>query len=142
MRGTPWRPGRATTAAAGALFALGLLAGAPAGADPVASPHKEVFPVTCAGQTYQVVAGVGAAAQVLAGTAVLVPAAFVQVSTWVDPATGQVVTQTDAFSIGTGNRTGQQDRRVECAYDASFPDPEVGPVTVDGTVTGFLAPRG
>ena len=123
-------------------LALGLLVGAPAGADPVASPHKAVFPVACAGQTYLVVAGVGAAAQVLAGTAVLVPAAFVQVSTWTDPATGREVTQTDAFSIGQGNRTGQQDRQVTCTYDASFPDPEVGPVRVDGTVTGFLAPGG
>jgi hypothetical protein len=123
-------------------LALFLVVAAPAAADPVASPHKEVFPVTCAGQTYLVVAGRGAAAQVLDGTAVLVPAAFVQVSTWTDPATGQVVTQTDAFSIGNGNRTGQQDRLVECTYDASFPDPEVGTVTVLGTVTGFLAPGG
>jgi hypothetical protein len=128
-----------TVALALALLAAG---GAPAGADPVASPHKAVFPVACAGQTYLVVAGVGAAAQVLAGTAVLVPAAFVQVSTWTDPVTGREVTQTDAFSIGQGNRTGQQDRRVECTYRADFADPEVGTVRVDGTVTGFLAPGG
>ena len=98
-------------------------------------------PVTCGGQTYVVVGGVGAAAQVVAGTATLIPAAFVQVSSWTDPATGQTVTQTDAFSIGTGRRTGQQGDRVDCAYTADFVDPAVGTVRVTGTVTGFFTPR-
>jgi hypothetical protein len=133
---------RLAVGVAGVALALVLLGWAPAGADPVASPHKAVFPVACAGQTYEVVGGRGAAAQVLDGTAVLIPASFVQVSSWTDPTTGQVVTQTDVFSVGTGNRTGQQGDRVTCTYDASFPDPAVGTVTVLGTVTGFLAPRG
>jgi hypothetical protein len=110
-------------------------------ADPVKSTHKEVFPVSCAGQTYLVVGGRGAAAQVLESTAVLIPAAFVQVTSWVDPQTGQVVTQTDAFSVGNGNRTGQQGTQISCTYQAVFQDPEVGPITVNGTISGFLAPR-
>ncbi|HEY7036640.1 MAG TPA: hypothetical protein VH482_35260 [Thermomicrobiales bacterium] len=133
---------RAAACGVAAALALGLLLRAPAGADPVASPHKAVFPVSCAGQTYEVVAGVGAAAQILDGTAVLVPASFIQVSTWTDPATGQVVTQTDIFSVGQGHRTGQQDRLLACTYDASFDDPAVGTVAVLGTVTGFFASGG
>jgi hypothetical protein len=133
---------RGTAVGAGAALALLLLVAAPAAADPVAGTHKAVFPVACAGQTYLVVGGVGVAAQVVDGTAVLIPAAFVQVSSWVDPATGEVVTQTDAFTVGQGNRTGQQADLVDCTYHAVFQDPEVGAVTVDGTVTVFLAPRG
>jgi hypothetical protein len=129
----------------GQALALALLlwaaAGAtPAAADPVANPHKETFPVACAGQTYLVVAGPGAAAQVVESTEVLVATAFVQVTSWVDPATGQVVTVTDAFTVGGGKRAGQQDRLVDCAYAAAFSDPELGPVAVDGTVTVRLAP--
>src|SRR6476661_2780772 len=89
-------------------------------ADPVKGTHKAIFPVSCAGQTYLVVGGRGAAAQVLESTAVLIPAAFVQVSSWTDPVTGQVVTQTDAFSVGQGKRTGQQDTQISCTYQAVF----------------------
>jgi len=110
-------------------------------ADPVNGTHKEVFSVTCAGQSYHVVAGRGAPAQVLDSQAVLIPAAFVQVSSWVDPQTGQTVTQSDTFSIGNGNRTGQQGDQISCSYTAVFQDPDVGPVTVNGTIIGFFAPR-
>jgi hypothetical protein len=127
---------------AGAALALLALAGGGAAADPVNGTHKAQFPVDCAGQEYLVVGGVGAAAQVLDGTDVLIPAAFVQVGTWKDPATGEVVTQTDAFTVGNGNRTGQQGDLMDCTYHATFDDPDVGPVAVDGTVTAFLAPRG
>jgi len=121
---------------------LSVLAPEPAAADPVSNPHKSVFPVTCANQTYLVVAGPGAAAQVINGPEVLVAAAFVQVSSWTDPNTGEVVTQTDAFSVGQGQRTGQQDVQIACTYTAVFSDPELGPVTVDGTVTGTLRSGG
>jgi hypothetical protein len=108
-------------------------------ADPIQGTHKEVFPVTCSGQTLLVVGGKGAAAQVVDDQDVLIPASFVQVSSWTDPTTGQVVTQTDAFSVGQGNRTGQQDQLTTCRYTADFADPEVGTVHVDGTVRGFFA---
>jgi hypothetical protein len=132
---------------AGQALALALLlwaaAGAvPAAADPVANSHKETFPVACAGQTYLVVAGPGVAAQVVEATDLLVATAFVQVTSWVDPATGETVTVVDAFTIGNGKRAGQQDRLVDCAYQATFTDPELGPVAVDGTVTVRLAPGG
>jgi hypothetical protein len=110
-------------------------------ADPINGTHKEVFPITCAGETFLVVGGVGAPAQVVEGQEVLIPAEFVQVSSWVDPVTGETVTQTDAFSVGQGNRTGQDDQ-ITCTYTATFQDPEVGPVNVVGTVIGFIAPRG
>ncbi len=111
-------------------------------ADPVNGTHKEVFPVTCGDQTYVVVAGRGAAAQVVDSQAVLIPAEFVQVSSWVDPQSGQTVTQTDAFSVGNGKRMGQQGSQISCTYKAIFQDPDVGPVTVNGTIVGFFAPRG
>ena len=110
-------------------------------ADPVNGTHKAEFDVTCDGQTYQVVAGRGAAAQVVDSEAVLIPAAFVQVSSWTDPLTGQTVTQTDAFSVGQGDRTGQEGDQITCTYTANFQDPDVGPVTVNGLITGFFAPR-
>jgi hypothetical protein len=125
-----------------AMLTIALLFGSTASsilADPIDGTHKEVFPVTCGGATFLVVGGKGAAAQVVDGQDVLIPAAFVQVSSWEDPATGQVVTQTDAFTVGQGNRTGQQDRQITCTYTADFEDPEVGTVHVDGTVTGFFA---
>jgi len=111
-------------------------------ADPVNGTHKEIFPVTCSGQTYQVVGGRGAAAQVLDSQNVLIPAEFIQVSSWIDPATGQKVTQTDAFTVGQGNRTGQQGNQVTCTYVAVFQDPDVGPITVNGSIIGFFASRG
>ena len=55
-------------------------------------------------------------------------------------ATGEPVTVVDAFTVGQGKRAGQQDRLVDCTYEATFSDPEVGPVAVDGTVTVRLAP--
>jgi hypothetical protein len=131
---------RAAAGAAGAVVAI--LLPATTLADPINGAHRAVFPLACSGQEYLVAGGAGAAAQVVDGTAVLVPAAFVQVSRRVDPATGEVVTQTDAFGIGNGKRTGQQEDLVACTYHARFGDPEVGTVTVDGTVTAFLAPRG
>jgi hypothetical protein len=126
-----------------ALVAIALLTvtHAPALADPINGTHKEVFPITCDGQTYLVVGGRGAPAQVVDSQAVLIPAAFVQESSWIDLQTGQKVTQIDAFSIGQGNRTGQQGEQITCTYTAVFQDPEVGPVTVNGEVTGFFAPR-
>jgi hypothetical protein len=126
----------------GVVLVLAILLISPASgalADPTNGTHKEVFPVTCAGTTYQVVGGKGAAAQVDDSQDVLVPAAFVQVSSWTDPATGEPVSQVDAFSVGQGNRTGQQDRQITCTYTARFVDPEVGVVLVHGTVTGFFA---
>ena len=134
-----------TVCRAGQSLALALLLWATAGggraaADPVANSHKETFPVACAGQTYLVVAGPGAAAQAVDATDVLVATAFVQVSSWVDPATEETVTVVDAFSVGNGKRAGQQDRLVACTYEAAFSDPELGPVAVHGTVTVRLAP--
>src|SRR5215208_1831897 len=74
------------------VLVLLLLTASPTAADPIKGTHKEVFPVTCAGQTYEVAAGRGVAAQVVGDTSVLIPAEFVQVSSWVDPATGELVT--------------------------------------------------
>jgi len=128
-----------------AIAVIALLLGnwaSPARADPINGTHKEVFPVTCAGETLFVVGGVGAPAQVVDGQDVLIPASFVQVSSWRDPATGEVVTQIDIFSIGQGNRTGQQADQITCTYTATFRDPAVGPVKVKGTVTGFFASGG
>jgi hypothetical protein len=112
----------------------------PARADPINGTHKEVFPITCEGETFLVVGGVGAPAQVVDGQDVLIPAVFVQESSWTDPQTGEVVTQIDAFSVGQGKRTGQQDDQITCTYTATFQDPEVGAVMVKGSVTGFFAP--
>jgi hypothetical protein len=114
----------------------------PARADPIGGTHKEVFPVTCAGETFLVVGGVGAPAQVVDGQEVLIPASFIQESSWIDPETGELVTQIDIFSVGQGNRTGQQNDQITCTYSATFQDPEVGPVMVNGTVLGFFAPSG
>ena len=137
----PTLPARLVGPALALALLLGAAAGiAPVAADPLANPHKEAFPVICAGQTYLVVGGPGAAAQVVESTDVLVATAFVQVSSWTDPATGEPVTVVDAFTVGQGQRTGQQDRLVDCRYRATFDDPEVGPVAVDGTVTVRLAP--
>jgi hypothetical protein len=124
-------------------LALGLVSTAPSVlADPINGTHKEVFPITCSGETFQVVGGRGAPAQVVDSQEVFVPASFVQVSSWTDPVTNEIVTQTDAFSVGQGKRTGQQDDQITCTYTATFEDPVVGPVHVDGSVTGFFAPRG
>ena len=129
----------------GVVLVLAILVMGPASgalADPTNGTHKERFPVTCAGTTYQVVGGKGAAAQVEDSQDVLVPAAFVQVSSWTDPDTGEPVNQVDAFTVGQGNRTGQQGRLITCTYTATFDDPEVGAVMVNGTVKGFFASGG
>ena len=45
------------------------------------------------------------------------------------------------FSIGQGQRKGQQDSLTTCDTTITFQDPELGPVTVDFTFTGFFTPR-
>ncbi len=97
--------------------------------------------MTCAVQTYRNVGGRGTVAQVVDGTAVVVPAASVQVRHRVAQVSGEVVTQADASSVGNGERTGQREDLVHCTYDAAFQDPSVDTMTVEGTVTAVMAPR-
>jgi len=121
-----------------ALLALGA---GPAAADPVNAPGAEPFDVVCAGQTYTIVAG-GGPGHVLGSTANLIPAAFVETVTFVDPETGQTVTETFAFGIGRGKRTGQQDVLETCTFALEFEDEFGNPVSVEGAVTLFVTPRG
>ena len=45
------------------------------------------------------------------------------------------------FSIGQGEKKGLQGSLTTCDTTITFQDPEVGPVTVDFTFTGFFTPR-
>ena len=129
---------RRTTIAAilAAVFLLALRVG-PVAADPVNNPNAEFITLTCGGESVALVAGGGEAAQLVDGTGVVIPATFRVVGTFVDPDTGEAVPVDDAFSIGRGQRTGQQDVLETC----TFPIVEDG-FTGTGTVTLFRTPRG
>jgi hypothetical protein len=61
--------------------------------------------------------------------------------TYTDPQTGEV-TQPFDLPIGNGSKAGVQEDLISCTTPHIVQDPELGTLTVDLTLTGFLTPRG
>lgn len=112
-----------------------------AAADPVNSPQHEILPVTCNGQTYQVVVGPGLSAHILGTNRNIIPVSFTFTAT--DPQTGEVLFS-ETEPIGKGKKKGLQRDLITCTA-GPFTEfvPEFGQnVTFVIEVQAFLTPRG
>jgi hypothetical protein len=124
-----------------AVLVLGILAGAAwiqgAAADPVGAKESFSFPVTCDGQSVQIVVngnGRFGAAHVVGSTAVFVPETL-NVTFQFTPTTGGP-TQTETSTESKHNLHGDV---VTCSFDVTQTMPE-GTFRLFGTATGFFTP--
>ena len=126
-----------------AAMALALMvASGVAFADPVNSPKAPIVTLDCDnGEEVKVTFLLNSSAifNVVDTTGNFVLTRVEGTATFTDPETGEV--EEFEFSIGQGQRKGQQDSLTTCDTTITFQDPELGPVTVDFTFTGFFTPR-
>lgn len=134
------------------LAALALV-GPPADADPVRSKNAFTIPVTCDGQTFQVVVngnGRFTPAHVVGTNQNFVPVSFGQTTFTVRNSQGQViVSETEPPETKGRGRAGQSRELVTCSFNFTQPvspedagefPPGAATFTVSGTVTGFFTP--
>ncbi len=128
----------AATMAIVAVLAVGM-----ASADPVNSKKVQIVTFDCGGEqvTVTFLENPSAIFNVVdtTGNFVLTRADFT--STFTDPETGEVVEEEGVFLVGQGQRKGLQGSLTTCDTTITFQVPEVGPVTLDLTFTGFFTPR-
>jgi hypothetical protein len=136
---------RALLLAAAMMAITVLLAVGIASADPINSKNARTFTLDCVGgQSVTVVFVLQNAAvvtNVVGSTENFVGTAFTGTVTFIDPATGQSVTEPILFHPGSGQKEGLQDSLTTCDGTFSFEHPDLGEVTVDLTITGFFTPR-
>ena len=136
---------RRTLLLAAAMAITVLLAAGIASADPIKSKNAQILTINCGGEEVTVVTIVNnnaIVANVVDSTSNFVTTRIEGTFTFTDPESGQTVVVPIDDPIGQGKRTGQEGTLTACATTLFFEDPEVGPVTVDLTVTGFFTPRG
>jgi hypothetical protein len=108
------------------------------------SPNFHPFTFNCGGQEVSVAAPSGASSNALVTTdnRVIVATSLTQVLSYTDPTTNQPVTQTTTFAFGPGHGQANGITTTSCVIEPfSFQDPQLGTVTVTGTVVGFFTPR-
>ena len=129
---------------AGALLTTAALG--PVAADPSPeNPQALARTIVCEnGQTYDIiVVAAGAAGHIVGATGVVILTSAAWVETYIDPATGQVVSESfGPFPVGHGKRTGQQADLITCTYDVTYEDAVRGTVQRAVTVEVFITPRG
>ena len=126
------------------IVALGLIAvmGSPASAAPTNAPNAELIDLSCTnGATYSIVAngnGAFTPGHILDGAGqTLVPVSFHFVGT---NENGDVVF--DESIAKPGQMMGVSGDLVDCTFTATDTDPDTGEIiTINGTVTLFVAPR-
>jgi hypothetical protein len=129
-------------AAATAIVAV--LAAGMASADPVNSKNAQIITLDCGGEEVTVATvfqSRAVAVNVVGTTGNFVATRIEGTATFTDPETGEVVEEEFVDRIGKGKKKGLGRSLTTCDTTLSFEDPEVGPVTVDLTVTGFFTPR-
>jgi hypothetical protein len=128
----------AATMAIVAVLAVGM-----ASADPVNSKKAPIVTFDCGGEqvTVTFLLNPSVVFNVVDTTGNFVLTGGEGTATFTDPETGEVVEAPIDFTIGQGKKTGLQDSLTTCTTTITFEDPEVGPVTVDVTFTGFFTPR-
>jgi hypothetical protein len=108
------------------------------------SPNSHPFTFNCGGQQVSVVAPSGSSANALVTTdnRVIVATSLTQVLSYTDPTTNQPVTQTSTSAFGPGHGQANGISTTSCVIEPfTFQDPQLGRVTVTGTVVGFFTPR-
>jgi hypothetical protein len=108
------------------------------------SPNFHPFTFNCGGQQVSVVAPSSASANALVTTdnRVIVATSLTQVLSYTDPTTNQPVTQTSNSVFGPGHGQATGISTTSCVIEPfTFQDPQLGTVTVTGTVVGFFTPR-
>ena len=114
-----------------------------ASADPVNSKKAPISTFDCGGEqvTVTFLLNPSAIFNVVDTTGSFVLTRADSTATFIDE-NGEVVDlPTETFLVGQGKRTGLQDSLTTCTTTITFEDPELGPVTVDFTFTGFFTPR-
>jgi hypothetical protein len=128
----------AATMAIVAVLAVGM-----ASADPVNSKKAPIVTFDCGGEqvTVTFLLNPSAIFNVVDTTGTFVLTRAEGTATFTDPETREVVEEEFVFPIGQGQKKGLQGSLTTCDTTITFEDPEVGPVTVDFTFTGFFTPR-
>lgn len=132
-----------------AATAVTMSAGLAFGTSPaVADPQGLPVTLTCDnGITYTTTVSGGGEftpAHDLAGTSILVPTSFGATTFVVRNASGAVIETVTTPPVSKGSSEKDRTTSVHCSYafQITFEDPELGPVTAtgSGTVTGFVTP--
>ena len=128
----------AATMAIVAVLAVGM-----ASADPVNSKKAPIVTFDCGGEqvTVTFLLNPSVVFNVVDTTGSFVLTGGEGTATFTDPETGEVVREDFDFRVGQGQKKGLQGSLTTCDTTITFEDPEVGPVTVDVTFTGFFTPR-
>ena len=118
---------------------VAVLAAGMASADPVNSKKVQIATFDCGGEevTVTFLENPSAIFSVVGTSSNFVLTGGEGTATFTE--TGEV--EEFEFSIGQGQRKGQQDSLTTCDTTITFQDEELGPVTVDYTFIGFFTPR-
>ena len=122
---------------------VAVLAAGMASADPVNSKNVEIVTFNCGGEqlTVTYLLNPSSIIGVVGTTSNFVLTGGEGTATFTDPDTELEVVEPFVYRVGQGQRTGQEGSLTTCDTSFSVEDPELGPVTVDATFTGFFTPR-
>jgi hypothetical protein len=113
-------------------------------ADPINSKNVQRFHLDCDGEQITVVTifqNDAVVANIEGSTGNFVITRLSGTFTYTDPQTGEEVTESFDLPIGNGSQAGLQEDLISCTTPRIVQDPELGTLTVDLTLTGFLTPR-
>lgn len=117
----------------------------PALADPIKNPIALHAVLTCDGQEFTVVSPnePTASVHIVGETNMLVATEATIITTFTDPQTGETITNsfTVIYGAGHGQAQGLQGSLITCTRNLVVEDPDVGPVTIDVSVTFMKAPN-
>jgi hypothetical protein len=115
-----------------------------ASADPINSKNVQRFHLDCGGEQITVVTifqNKAVVANIEGSTGNFVITRLSGTFTYTDPQTGEEVTEPFDLPIGNGSKAGLQEDLISCTTPRIVQDPELGTLSVDLTLTGFLTPR-
>jgi hypothetical protein len=110
----------------------------------LSNPNAFPFTFNCGGQQVTVVTVANAAnALVTTNNSVMIATSLTQVTSYIDPTTGQPVTQTLNSQIGAGHgqATGISDLTTCVSAPITVQDPQLGTETITLTIVAFFTPR-
>lgn len=121
-----------------------LAAAGPAAADPVRGHEAVPIALTCAGESFLFISPnePTPAGQLIGGTSVVVATAAHLVTSFVDPETGNPVTDVIdvVYGAGHGAAIGVNSQLTTCTATNVVDDPMVGPITANLTLTVAVHP--